>query len=367
MAKLAAKKKPTYMGTAGAWSNPKAYTKAATSRAKKPTYMGTAGAWSNPKAFTQAASKKGYSTQTRGAQPQIYRPPTSSGTTLPQWSGDGGGGGGGGGYDAAAVAAASAAAAKRTADKKAADATKRSVDALHGQLAALDKSKNQSIANIDKRLKEGRALIDTAFQSLSGALLGSQADNEKSEHDQTYVNLANRGRERADILAETALQGAGETDVLKTQAMALRNWAANQAEVNRAYHDTQRSINTEKTSLNSNTKQNLHNLYAQANVDKTAVFDDYYKGQADVWNQIFNIENSMHDNDQYKVAYKDADKKAQTAIGSKYKDPGTPNEIKNWSGMEVTEKQLNNSQFGLQDYGTSQQMKKPEGATLRKW
>ena len=181
------------------------------------------------------------------------------------------------------------------------------------------------------------------------------------------MNLANRGRERADILAETALQGAGETDVLKTQAMALRNWAANQAEVNRAYHDTQRSINTEKTSLNSNTKQNLHNLYAQANVDKTAVFDDYYKGQADVWNQIFNIENSMHDNDQYKVAYKDAAKKAQTAIGSKYKDPGTPDEIKNWSGMEVTEKQLNNSQFGLQDYGTSQQLKKPEGATLRKW
>ena len=343
----------------------------AAKKQKKPTYMGTAGAWSSPKAFTQAASKKGYSTQTRGAQPQIYRPPTSSGTTLPRWSG---GGGGGGGYDAAAAAAASAAAAeraaaaaKRAADKKAADATKRSVDALHGQLAALDKSKNQSIANIDKRLKEGRALIDTTFQSLSETLRGSQADNEKSEHDQTYANLANRGRERADILAEAALQGAGETDVLKTQAMALRNWAANQAEVNRAYHDTQRSINTEKTSLNSNTKQNLHNLYAQANVDKTAVFDDYYKGQADVWNQIFNIENSMHDNDQYNVAYKDADKKAQTAIGSKYKDPGTPDEIKNWSGMEVTEKQLNNSQFGLQDYGTSQQLKKPEGATLRKW
>ena len=348
--------------------------KAATKSTYKP-YVGTAGVSHSTAAYSKAVlDRYGPAIAQERNYTVIHNTSNNnkSSNKLPSWGNSGSGGGGG--YDAAAAAraeaarqAAAAAAAKKAADKKAADATKKSVDALHGQIAALDKSKNQSIANIDKRLKEGRKLIDDAFGTIVGALDKNLSDNEKSEHDSSYLNLANRGRERMDILHEASLHGAGETDLLKTQAMTLRNWANNQSEVNRAFHDSQRSTNTEKTSLNATTKQNLHNLYGQSNVDKTSVYDDYYKSQADLWNQIFNIENSMHDNDQYTVRSPDAAKKVQTAVGSKFADPGIPDEVKNWAGADVQEKMLNNSQFGLQDYGKNQELKKPEGATLRKW
>ena len=289
-------------------------------------------------------------------------------------SGSSGNGGGGSSYDPyaaaraeAARAAAAAAAEKKAADKKAADATKKAVDNLHGQLGALEKSRNQAIANIETRLKEGRALLDKNYAASSGNLSKSLTDNEKSEHDQTYANTANRARERGDILLEAANQGVGETDNLRAQAMALRNWAANQLEVNRAFHDTQTSINSDITTLNAKNRQDLHNLYGQANVDKTSVYDDFYKGQADVWNQIFNIENQQANNKEYKVQYGHAGQKANEALGSKFKDPGVPDKVKNWQGLQTEDKTLNNSQWGLQDYSKQQQLKKPEGATLRKW
>lgn len=335
---------------------------------KKTPYYGTASVWSAPRAATKKLASAGYSTKTTGLKTTTYYPSTSvSSNRLPSPSVSSGPTQAQLYAQAQARAAAAAAAKKKAADKKAADATKRSVDALHGQLAALDKSKKQAIANIDKRLADGRALIDKAFNTLSGQLQVNLRDNEKSEHDQTYHNLANRGRERADMLQQAASQGAGETDNLRVQAMALRNWANNQLEVNRVFHDTQTNVNSEIKSLNMNTKQNMQNLYGQANVDRTSVYDDFYKGQADVWNQIFNIENSMHDNDQYKTQYGDAAKKAQTALGSKFKDPGAPTEVKDWTGLATEEKLLNSGQWGLQDYSQGQELKKPEGASLRKW
>lgn len=270
-------------------------------------------------------------------------------------------------YAAQRAAAAKAAAEKKAREKKEADATKKAVAALHSQLSKLSSSRKQAIANIDLREKEGRALIDKAFLAMTGDLERSYLDNQKAEHDTSYANRANRGRERSDILLEAASQGAGETDNLRAQAMAVRNWAANQGEINRSFHDTQTSISGEVTTLNETTKQNLHNLYGQSNVDRSKAWDDYYKSTADVWSQIFNAENSMAANDQYKVQYKDAGKKAADAVGGKWKDPGIPDEIKEWQGMETQEHFLNTSNAALQAYGTHTELKRPEGATLRKW
>ena len=61
-------------------------------------------------------------------------------------------------------------------------------------------------------------------------------------------------------LAQAALQGAGETDTLRGQFMAVRNWDANQADVNRSYFDTTRSINSSLQDLNSDVRQQRVNL-----------------------------------------------------------------------------------------------------------
>src|SRR5690606_34588698 len=97
-----------------------------------------------------------------------------------------------------------------------------------------------------------------------GQLEGSRKDNEKAESDNSFGNLINLARERADILAETALQGAGESDTLKSQVMALRNWDANQGETNRAYFDTNRAISNAVTELNADTRTARMNVHSQA-------------------------------------------------------------------------------------------------------
>lgn len=270
-------------------------------------------------------------------------------------------------YDPYAAERARQAAEKAAKEKKEADAAKKAVDALHSQLGGLATARGKAIANIDLREKQGRDLIDRAFENLSLTLDGSLRDNEKAEHDSSFHNRANRGRERMDILSEAASQGAGETDTLRSQAMALRNWAANQSEVNRSFHDTQRSVNSEITNLNETTKQNLHNLYGQSNVDRAKAWDDYYRSTADIWTQIFNTENAMHANKQYTVQYADAAKKAASAVGGKWTDPGIPQNVQDWQGKTTEEKMLNSSNFDLQDYGSHITQKKPEGGTLRKW
>ena len=321
----------------------------------------------------------------------VYRTPTQTNTT-PTRTGGGGGGGGSssssksssgssGGYNAAAERAWQIKMRNQERayqeklrkkeqlkqDKKDAKAARGTVKALHLQLGALVKSRKQATKNIAKREAEGHAFIEDAFGKLNVQFQKALDDNRKAEHDDTYAARANRARERGDILMEAAAMGAGETDNLRAQSMAVRNWAANQSEVNRAFHDTQQSVNQEVENLNQNTKQNLFNLYGQSNVERSKMWDDYYSGRADVWTQIFNAQNAQSANKQYKVQYKNAAKNAATNIGKKWVDPGIPNKIKNWQGQEVTEESLNNSLFGLQDYAGGMEQKRPEGGTLRKW
>lgn len=252
-------------------------------------------------------------------------------------------------------------------DKKDAKATRKTVKALHKQVNPLKKSRKTALQNIRKRELQGNKFIKDAFSKLNAQYqLGLDA-NRKSEHDTSFANRANRARERGDILQEAASQGAGESDNLRAQAMALRNWSANQQEVNRAFHDTQQSTNQEIQNLNQNTRQNLFNLYGQSNVERAKVWDDYYSAAGDVWTQIFNAQNAQTANKQYKNQYKNADGRAAKMIGSTWKDPGVPKAVQNWQGQKVTEEKLNSSKMGLQQYGKAMKQAKPEGSTLRKW
>ena len=127
------------------------------------------------------------------------------------------------------------------------------------------------------------------YNSRMAGILKNRDDNEKSEVDASFANLSNRARESTDLLAQAASQGAGETDTLKTQLMAIRNWDANQADVNRSYFDTQRSINSSIADLNADSRTARMNLAVDALGDYDQIWTNYYNQRADAYTQMGNI------------------------------------------------------------------------------
>ena len=265
------------------------------------------------------------------------------------------------------AAAARAAAAQKAREQRENEATKKQVDSLKKMLdSSFGAARDAKLTGIDKVYQQSDALLLSAFQDRLSPLSGYLTDNEKSEHDATQANLANRARERGDIIANATGVGVGETDLLRAQLMAARNWGANQQDVNRAFFDTQRSINSQITDLNQDTKQSRFNLSNQANKDRGSVWDAYYNQVTDTWNQIANLEGS-NSNESYKVQFADANDKAATAAASAWNDPGVSEDVQNWKGRETTEKYLNNSALWAAAERGNKQSKRPEGATLRTW
>ena len=203
------------------------------------------------------------------------------------------------------------------------------------------------------------------FEKRRDQIFGAKEDNEKAEADSSFQNLANRARERGDIIAQALSQGAGESDTLRTQLMALRNWSANQSEINRSYHDTLRSANNTLTDLNADTRTARMNLQNQANADMRQIWNDYYNQVTDTWTQIGNLEGS-NTNDSFKKRYSNAFDEAAKAAGAGWKDPGISKSVTDWKGADVTEQKLNNTNQAF--IGRSRgAMRRPEGASLRKW
>jgi hypothetical protein len=240
------------------------------------------------------------------------------------------------------------------------------------QLRALQKMIDSSFAgardiklgNIQTILGQQNSELLRGYDERAGQLKGSKLDNEKSEADSSFANLINRARERADTLAETAAQGAGESDTLKSQMMAIRNWDANQHDVNRSYFDTVRSINNAATDLNADTRSSRMNLYSQSLSDQEQTWANFYNQQADAYTQMGNLQANPYSN-AYKANSDSFNKAAETA-GMSWVNPGIPTEVQNWEGsFQAEEGRLNNTQ--AQAAVTNLAQKKPEGATLRKW
>ena len=102
--------------------------------------------------------------------------------------------------------------------------------------------------------------IDLAMKDAKSAMsnyTGMADSNNMEQGDQSFSNLLNRSRERNSALDEAAMQGAGESDTLRSLGMSARNWAANQQQVNRSHADTERGINNEIGDLNAETRRNL--------------------------------------------------------------------------------------------------------------
>ena len=258
-------------------------------------------------------------------------------------SGGGGGGGGGGGYSV-----------KKTDDKQILKALKKLLD------GGFAKARNQNLANIDKMYATQDADLLKGYEARAEQLGLARTDNEKSEADASFANLANRARETQDILAQTAEQGAGESDTAKAQLMALQNWDANQGEVNRSYFDTVRSVNNAVNDLNVDTRTARINLATQMLGDKQQAWANYQNQMVETATQAANISANPYSN-----AYKKNSgfyKKIVKNASKVWENPGVDKAITEWEGTAKPEEgKLNNTQMGAA--ATVQQPKKPTGAS----
>lgn len=140
----------------------------------------------------------------------------------------------------------------------------------------------------DEALMEG-------YSDRLDSLVGSVVDNDTASSDATVGNTMNAARERQNAMSEIAAQGAGETDMLRAQMMSLRNWNANQNEVNRSYFDSLRSINASLGDLNVDTKTARINLEVQANADKEQLWTNYFNQRSESYTQLGNIRGQQAD------------------------------------------------------------------------
>ena len=268
-------------------------------------------------------------------------------------------GGGGGGAKASASSSSSASSGvKESSDKP-------QLTALQGLLkGGFAKAREQKLKNTHTLYAAQDKDLVNGYNSRMAGILKNRDDNEKSEVDASFANLSNRARESTDLLAQAASQGAGETDTLKTQLMAIRNWDANQADVNRSYFDTQRSINSSIADLNADSRTARMNLAVDALGDYDQIWTNYYNQRADAYTQMGNVHANPYSDshDPKSTAYAGMAKEASSA----WKNPGVNKSLQNWKGsVQEQERKLNNSAYKGAD--TVNNIKRPEGSTLKKW
>lgn len=301
---------------------------------------------------------KAPSKQTKPAQPKKRKTTakkTSTGRTRRAPSKKSSGGGGG--------ARASASSSASSGVKESSD--KPQLTALQGLLkGGFAKAREQKLKNAFTLYAAQDKDLVNGYNSRMAGILKNRDDNEKSEVDASFANLSNRARESTDLLAQAASQGAGETDTLKTQLMAIRNWDANQADVNRSYFDTQRSINSSIADLNADSRTARMNLAVDALGDYDQIWTNYYNQRADAYTQMGNIHANPYSDshDPKSTAYANMAKEASSA----WKNPGVNKSLQNWKGsVQEQERKLNNSAYKGAD--TVNNIKRPEGSTLKKW
>ena len=274
----------------------------------------------------------------------------------------GGGGGGGGGGSAAAKASS----------RKANEATAALADQQRGLIDAFAVQRDAKLQNILGAFASSDALMLQNYGTAFSGLEGNKLQNEQAEADASFGNIANAVRERASVADQAASQGAGETDLLRAQLQALRNYSANQGEVNRSYHDTATSINNSMNSLNTDTATSRTNLFNQAESDRESAWANYANQTADAWTQIMNIEsaNTNVDSDSsaaYTRKYGDAGKLAADAVRNTYTRQGIPAGYTDWAGKGQAEERKLTSGNRAAAVNLGGPRKAPEGATLRKW
>ena len=263
--------------------------------------------------------------------------------------GSGGRGGSGGGGGGSSI--------KKSSDKPQVKALKKLLK------SGLKKTLDQQKRDMTARYKEADALLVHGYRDRLWQLNAARRDNDASEHDSSFRNLANRARESNDSLAQLAAQGAGETDVLRGQMMAARNWDANQGDINRSYYDTNTQINSALTDLNASTRENRVNAWNQWQDDVADATNQYYGKRADAWAQLGGIRSNAY-SDSYSKDTKAYNNMAK-ASSKTYDKKGAPDKLTEWDGAKATEERLNNTRVTSAE--KQAKITRPSGATLNTW
>ena len=294
--------------------------------------------------------------------------PSTPRPTTPGKSGDSGGTGGGGGGGGAS----SYNAAARASSRKQNEATAALVDQQRQLIDAFATQRDIKLGNIDRAFTDSDARLLENYRTALAGLEGTRANNEKAEADTSFGNVSNAIRERASLLAEAAANGAGESDLLRTQLQALRNYSANQGEVDRSFYDTLQSINNSVTALNNDTANSRTNLYNQREADREAAWANFANQTADAWTQIMNIEsaNTNVDSDTseaYNRRFADAGSQAAAAVRNSYTRQAIPAGWTDWAGKGAAEDRRLTSNNKAATVNLGGPVRRPEGATLRRW
>lgn len=302
-------------------------------------------------------------------------------------------GSGGGGVDPYTAALRAQKAAENKARRKAARRYIRDAQVLGQQAEALKKAMSSvgfrqalatGLANIGRTQAQSDALLLEGYQDRLGSLESSAGDNEKAAAGQTVAALANRGRERANAISEAMSQGAGESDTLRAQQMSLRNWNANQSEVNRNFFDSQTSINSALHDLNADTKTARVNNALQAEADRGQLYATYYDQMSQTSTQLGNVLGQQAAD--YAAALEQVSNrktrrrlrrarrrseaafdKASSLAGQAYSSPGASAALMAWEGQDDFESYVNPGVVLNAESSSVSDLGRPEGASLRKW
>lgn len=240
----------------------------------------------------------------------------------------------------------------------------------------------QKLQNIGLVQRQSALDLVRGYRERVGGLKETAADNEAAAAGQAFANTGNASRERANAVSEATLQGAGESDLLRAQEMSLRNWNANQNEINRSFFDTQTSINASLGDLTVDTRTARINNVLQANADREQMWTTYYDQRSETLTQLGNVLGQQAE--YYGLAQEavstgktkrkrkaasqasgDAFTQAAHVAGLAWENPGVSRDLRKWDGAEDFEGEQSNSVFIQAP--TELARARPEGATLREW
>jgi hypothetical protein len=220
--------------------------------------------------------------------------------------------GGGGGPSAADIAAQKAAAAEAAAKKAGKDKTAREnkatqdiIDALLGSLKGYASGRDQSVKNANEAFEQTLAGILANYNAAVGDYNETLTQNEMDQAGKSASNVTNRARERTSLLQQAASMGAGGTDQLRAMIMAFMNADQNQMEVDRAFYDTQRSVNSQIAGANSQAASQRMSADAQLGEALGTAWGEYWKNYTDTMTNVqrTGAQNSNIDSD-YSTGFK---------------------------------------------------------------
>jgi hypothetical protein len=226
------------------------------------------------------------------------------------------------------------------------------------------------------------AQLVRAYRTDYGKLVKAGEDNAREYDTQTVEAVADRGRARSNALSEAMAQGAGESDVLRAQQMSLRSWKANQMEADTSYHDTLTSINTQVAGLTERTRTARIEAQSQANVNRDDLWTQYYQARSEAYTELGNVYGRQADElglANQAIAspalrrrrratdrrYRAAGQASARTTGRAWRDPGVSRAYTMWKGGAEVEDEM--SPHGNAEAVNEVPLKRPEGASLRRW